>query len=122
MLIQWILKKKMFAYEPPVFEGEKPSKDKVKQSFIYFGNKFMEEMQGLSSQMRALQSNFNQQAQEMAMFNLLVCKMKVEDLLFIKFSITEPQVRYLLIEYQLHNDYEVREVQAKIASFEEMMG
>lgn len=115
--------KKFFEFEKPSFEGEKPDKTKAKEAFLFFGNKFMEEMQGLSSQFRQMQSSFNnQQAQEMAMFNLLVAKMKVEDLLYMKFNLTENQIRFLLHDYNLLNDYEIQAMHQKIASFEDMMG
>lgn len=117
------MEKKFFEIDQPIFDQTKPSKEEAKEAFLFFGNKFMEEMQGLSSQFRALQGNFqNGQAQEMAMFNLLVSKMKVEDLVYLKYKLSENQIRFLLNEYDLLKDYDIQAMHSKIASFEEMMG
>lgn len=120
------MEKKFFEFEKPTFENNIiPSKEKSKEAFIYFGNKFMEEMQGLQAQFRQLQMNYmsnSQEAQQMAMFGLIVSKMKVEDLFFMKYSLSENQIRYLLNHHNLSTDYEIQAIQQRIASFEEMMG
>lgn len=116
------MEKKFFEFDVPKFDKEKPSKERCKEAFLFFGNKFLEEMQGLSNQARSMQFSMSQEAQQAMMFNLLICKMKVEDMLFIKYQITENQVRYLLNEYGMLKDYEIQQMHAKIASFEEMMG
>lgn len=116
------LEKKFFEFNAPKFEKEKPSKDKTKEAFIFFGNKFIEEMQGLSNQARSMQFAMSQEAQQAMMFNLLVCKMKVEDMIYIKYNLTEHQIRFMLNEHGLMNDWEIQQMHSKIASFEEMMG
>ena len=117
------MEKKFFEFEKPEFSNGKPDKIKTKEAFLFFGNKFMEEMQGLSSQFKNFQTSFsNPQAQEMAMFNLLVSKLKVEDLVYLKYQITENQIRFLLNDYDLLKDVDIQAMHTKIASFEEMMG
>jgi len=120
-----IMEKKYFEFDKPTFEeGKKPDAVVAKEAFLFYGNKFIEEMQGLSAQFRHLQSQMmnQQQAQEMAMFSLLTSKMKVEDLLQTKYNLSETQIRYLLVEYNLMTDRDVQIVNQKIMSFEEMMG
>jgi hypothetical protein len=108
-------------------DGEKPDKNKAKEGFLYYGNKFMEEMQGLTSQLRVMQQNmsFNPQdqqaAQEMAMFSLMTAKMKCEDMLYNKFSLSENQIKFLIKDYDLMYDPDVMAVQEKISTFEKSM-
>ena len=116
------VEKKFFEFETPKFEKEKPSKEKSKEIYIYYANKFLEEMMEFGNQMKSMgMNNYNPQMQQMAMFNMVSSKMKVEDMTFIKYHITEQQIRFLLNEYDLLNDRDVIQLQQKLASFEEMM-
>lgn len=116
------LEKKFFEFEKPDFEGGMPDKDKVKTAFKYFANKFIEEMQGMSAQFKSMSYSPNPEVQQMLMFNLFINKLKVEDMLFIKYDLTEQKVRYLLNHYNLSTDPEIMQLHSRIGAFEEMLG
>ncbi len=116
------MEKKFFEFEQPKFEHEKPNKEIAKEAFLFYGKKLMEEMQGLSSQSRNFQFLQSPEGQQEMMFNLLVGKMKVEDLLYIKYKLSENHVRYLLQDYNLLSDPEIQAVYARIGQLEQMMG
>ncbi len=48
-------------------------------------------------------------------------KIKVDDLLYLKFGMTENQIRYLIFEYSLMDDKEVKSINDKICKYEEML-
>lgn len=79
-------------------------------------------MQGMSNKMRMLQMRQDPMMEQMLMVSLMIEKTKVEDLLYIKYGISENQIKSLLEDYELLNDYEIMNVYQKIASFENMMG
>lgn len=106
----------------PIDPNNKPSKEKTKEAFIFFGNKLFEQMQGMSNKMRMLQMRQDPMMEQMLMVSLMIEKTKVEDLLYIKYGISENQIKALLEDYDLLNDYEIMNVYQKIASFENMMG
>lgn len=117
------MEKKMLELEKTEFTEGKPNKEKSKEAFLYYGNKFLVEIQNLTAQFKNMPGGmYNPQAQEMAMLSLLVGKMKVEDFLYIKYKLNEAQIRKLLVEYELHEDRDVKNLQAKMAAFEQMMG
>jgi|JI9StandDraft_1071089.scaffolds.fasta_scaffold221127_1 hypothetical protein len=106
----------------PIDPNNRPNKEKTKEAFIFFGNKLFEQMQGMTNKMRMLQSRQDPMMEQMLMVSLMIEKTKVEDLLYIKYNISENQIKSLLEEHDLLNDYEVMNVYQKIASFENMMG
>ena len=116
------MEKKFFQFEKPKFIKEKPGKTESKEAFIYYGNKLVEEMQGLANQARSMQYMQSPEAQQAMMFNFLTSKMKVEDMLYIKYSLSEQQIRFLLIDHDLHSDYQIQQMHSRIAAMEEMMG
>lgn len=112
---------KVFQYEKPNFENNIiPDKSVVKEAFIYYSNKFIEDMK----EFRTMISQFygDPAQQEMAFSRLLIVKLKVDDELFLKFNLTEHQIRYLLYEYNLLDDPEIRQMQNKLGKFEELLG
>lgn len=116
------VEKKFFEFETPKFDSEKPDKAKSKEIFTFYTNKYLEEMNELSNQMKNMGMNYNPQMQQMAMFSMISIKMKVEDLTYIKYKITEQQIRYLLNYYNLLEDSDVKQLQNKLTSFEGLMG
>ena len=114
------MEKKYFQFDIPKFKS-KPSRDTTKEAFIYFGNKFLLEVQSMSSQFSSM-GGMGPQAQEMMMFNIMVAKTKVEDYVYIKYEITENELRYLLNDHNLLHDPDVIAVHQKIATFENMLG
>ncbi len=114
------MEKKFFEFEQPKFDN-KPDKEAAKKAYLYFGNNMIKEMQsfGQNANMSYMSSP---EAQQEMMIGLLVKKMKVEDFVYLKFKLTETQIRYLLHEYNLLNEPEVMQMHSKLAAFEEMMG
>lgn len=120
---QQVMEKKMLELEKCEFTNGKPNKEKAKEAFMYYGNKFLSEIQTLTSQFKNLPGGmYSPQAQEMAMMSLLVGKMKVEDFLHIKYKLSEAQLRKLLAEYNLQEDRDIMAIQHKMAAFDQMMG
>lgn len=112
------VEKKIFIYNKPSFnENYIPERMKVKEGFIFFGNKFIDEMTIFNNQL----SKMNEISHDLTIFKMLVIKIKVDDLLYLKFGMTENQIRYLIFEYSLMDDKEVKSINDKICKYEEML-
>ncbi len=102
-------------YEHATFDV-KPDRDTVKRAYIFYGRKFKDEMTNLQKIMpptRGQEPDMEQQ--QFMFFKLLMIKFKVDDLLYIKYKYTESQIKYLLFEYNLIEDPEVREINDQLA-------
>lgn len=106
--------------DKPQFEGTIPSKEKVKEIFTYYGNNMLFRMR--DSQMAMNQGSMDPNQQQYIFFKILMSKMKVDDELFVKYRLTENQLKYLFYEYKLENDSEVKSLYDKCNRFSEMMG
>jgi hypothetical protein len=113
------LERKAFKYEKPSFEGDLPSKSKVKEIFKYYGNQLASKMKEFHQRMNQFQADPNMQ--EFLIFRILILKVQIDDELYMKYKYTETQIRYLLYEYDLIDDPEIKEVNEKIAKFEEFL-
>ena len=112
------VEKKMFHYNKPTFyDSHIPDKSKVKEAFIFFGNLFVDEMLAFNSQI----SKLKEISHDLTLFKMLVVKMKVDDILYEKFKLTENQIRYLIFEYSLLEDKEVKVINERISKYEEML-
>ncbi len=113
------LEKKLYAHEKPDYDDSILGDDKykIKEAFVYFGNKFMQEMKSFYNSM----TNVNQSQQEYIMLRLMILKLRVDDDLFFKFKVNEIQLRYLLYKNELYDDLEVKAVHDKISKFDEMI-
>jgi hypothetical protein len=115
------MEKKIYDYEKPSFEDcPVPDKNQVKEAFMYYGKKFSEEMKDFHKEMSKSQMDPNNQ--EYIIFRLLVVKMKIDDELYFKYKYIEAQIRYLLYEYNLLDDPEVKRVHNNINQFDDMFG
>jgi hypothetical protein len=113
------LERKSFSYEKPVFEGEFPNRAKVKEMFKYYGNELSMKMREFHQTMNRFQGDPNMQ--EFLIFGILVLKVRIDDELYIKYKYTEAQIRFLLYEYDLIDDPEIKEVNERISRFEDFM-
>lgn len=115
------IEKKTYELEKPVFIGPTPDKARVKEIFMYYGNQ-------VCSQMRELQMNMNSNVnmdpsqQEYLIFRILILKQRLEDEMYVKYKISENQVKYLLYHYNLHEDPDVKNVIMKMSRYDEVMG
>jgi hypothetical protein len=113
------IEKKVYEYEKPSFEGTTiPEKAKVKEAFCYYGKKFTEEMKEFHNMMN--QNQVDPSQQDYVIFRLLVLKMRVDDELYFKYKYIESQIRYLLYEYNLFEDPDVRRVHESITRLDDM--
>ena len=105
------------------FESVVPDKKTTKEAFIFFGNKYIEEVGAFNAKFSTFENNHHhldsENKRKVLTFKLLVIKQKAEDFLFMKYGITEEQVRYLLNEYCIIDDKEIKSVNSKILSYEE---
>lgn len=112
------VEKKIFLYHKPTFVNiPVPNKNKTKEAFIFFGNKFVDEMSSFNLEM----SKLNEISNDLTIFKMLMLKMKIDDSLYNKFGLTENQVRYLIFEYSLLEDKEIKVINDKICKYEEML-
>jgi hypothetical protein len=113
------LERRAFKYEKPTFTGELPSKELVKTMFKYYGNQLATKMREFHQRMNQYQADPNMQ--EFLIFRILILKIQIDDELYMKYKYTETQIRYLLYEYDLIDDPEVKEVNEKISRFEDFL-
>jgi hypothetical protein len=102
------LERMVFRYEKPTFSGELPSKSLVKEMFKDYGNQLATRMREFHQRMA------DPSMQELGIFSILKLKVQIDDELYIKYKYTETQIRFLLYEYDLIDDPEVKEVNEKI--------
>lgn len=98
-----------------------PEKKLTKEAFAYYGKKFEEEMKEFQKMM-SQQTAYNPNQDQYFFFRLLMIKMKVDDLLYLKYKYTEPQIKYMLFEYNLFEDPEVKRINEKLMRFDNMFG
>jgi hypothetical protein len=113
-----------YKFNHPTFEeNAPPDKNTVKDAFKFFANKFIEEIEYFHkiSESGELMNNLEKvknlnQIENSLIFDLLTLKLKIDDELYLKFGYTEDQIRYLLFEYQLYEDPEVKKLYEAINS------
>jgi hypothetical protein len=113
------LERKAFKYEKPTFTGEPPSSGLVKEMFKHYGNQLASRMREFHQRMNQYQADPSMQ--DFLIFRILSLKVQIDDELYMKYKYTETQIRYLLYEYNLIDDPEIKEVNEKISRFEEFM-
>ncbi len=107
-------------YEKPNFDQQLPPEKKVvKDAYIYYGSKFKDEMKEFQ-RILSQQTQYDPQQDQYFFFKLLVMKMKVDDELYLKFKYTEPQIKYMLYEYNLLEDTEIKKVNEQLMRFDQM--
>jgi hypothetical protein len=113
------IEQKAFKYDKPTFYGTIPDKQKIKEIYIDYGNllsKYMNEFHTSMDKMK-----LNELKQDYLIFRILVLKLKAEDEIYLKYKITENQIKYLLHEYHLLEDSHVKLVNEKISRFDEVV-
>lgn len=112
------VEKKIFIYHKPYFtDNIIPDRETVKEAFIFFGNKFIDEMSNFNTEcLKTEEKN-----QDVIIFKMLVIKLKIDDCLYLKFKMNENQIRYLIFEYSLLEDKEVKTLNDKISKYEEVL-
>jgi hypothetical protein len=113
------LERKSFEYDKPVFDGPLPDKLKVKEVFKIYGNEISTRMREFHQQMSRYQSDPNMQ--QYLIFTILILKIRIDDEMYMKYHLTETQLRYLLYHFDLMNDPEIKQVNEKISRFEDFM-
>lgn len=113
------LEKKLYQCDKPDYDDSvlKDDKYKIKEAFVYFGNRFIQEMKGFYQ----IMSTVNQNEQEYIMLRLMILKLRVDDDLYFKYKVNEIQLRFLLYKNELYDDPEVKSVHEKISKFDDMI-
>ena len=99
------IEEKMMKKKKPNFDNGKPNKEIIKEAFMFYGNRCVEEMLKYKDLLSNSRDCFEQ---ERIMMKLMITKMIIDDALFLKYQISENQVRYLINEYNLKEDEEVK--------------
>lgn len=110
----------------PTFNGDIPDKNKTKEAFLYFSNLFVDEISKIKSKKNTIYTNsiksYNDLNDEIKrnheVEEILITKIKIDDLLYIKHGLTESQVRYLVHDYNLIEDKEVNQANESLITFE----
>jgi hypothetical protein len=113
------LERQAFEFDKPNFEVELPSKVKVKEIFKFYGNQLAIKMKEFHQMMNQFQGD--PRMQELFIFRILILKVQIDDELYMKYKYTETQIRYLLYKYNLIDDPEIKEVNERLARFEDFI-
>lgn len=113
------VEKKIYHFHRPQFESTIPNKSKTKEAFIFFGNKFIHDMSKFNTQIVKTREDISDL--DSTIKKMLVLKMRVDDSLYLKFNMTENQLRYLVQEYSLMDDPEVKSVNEQICKYDEVL-
>lgn len=114
------MEKELMKYDIPVFEGEKPSPDTVKEAFKYFGKKLEEGMQEV--QKIAASGKMQNEMDQYLFMKILISKTQTDDHVYLRYQMTEQQIKYLLHEYKLIDDPEIKAIYQRLSRIESMMG
>ncbi len=90
-------------------------KETSKKAFVYYGDRFLTEMTGFYNEIFQLKQPPNENE---VMFTLAVIKTKCDDELYRFYGINEIQMRFLLYEYDVNDDPEVKEMHLKLKKYE----
>jgi len=117
------LEKLTHKYDKQSFIGKQiPDKATSKEAFLFLGKKFQTEMREFQVTMSRIQNQNNPEQEQYMFFKMLMIKMKVDDIVYNKYKYTEQEIKYMLHEYNMFDDPEVRQVNLSMASFDQMFG
>ena len=112
------MEEKLSSYSIPKFGDQRVFNNKfVIDAFVFYANRYIEHMkitQGLPKS-----TNTEDQKQEL-IYNLMIGKYKADDELFLKYHITEHQLKYLLFENKLHSEKQIQDLLFTISEYEQM--
>lgn len=113
------IEKKLHEHEQQEYDNSvlKDDKNKVKEAFLYFTNRFLLEMK----KFYAMMSHINQSDQEYLMLRLMILKLRVDDDLYFNYKVNEMQIRYLIHKFNLYSDIDIKQAQEKLAKFDDMI-
>lgn len=118
---QYELESIAYKVNPPSFEeNSPPDKSTVKQAYKFYAMRYIEEMELFYEKESKYYKDIIplneksgisiQSIENELFFKLLIIKLKIDDELYLKFKYREEQIRYLLYEYQLFDDNDVRKL------------
>jgi hypothetical protein len=95
---------------------------KVKEIYKSYGDIFIKEMHKLNALMRNDNSQKNDpQFEQLLMFKMMATKLKVEDLVYIKYSVTEADIKSLLVHHNLLNDPDIMAVNNQLMQMHQQL-
>jgi len=111
------LEQKLYKCEEMEYDNSILKNDKkvIIKAFVYFGEKFIEEMKQFIKESKSIRD------QDLLMMMLMVLKLKVDDHVYFNYKVNEIQLLYLLFKYDLYNEREVKDILNKISKFDEMV-
>lgn len=116
------LEKQILLMEKPDFPNGIPTKEVVKEAYLFFGSKFSTNMETIRKETMNPMLNYDKGLQEAMMINFIVMKLKIDDELFLRFNYNELQIRSLLYEYNLFNDPDIQQIHKKIVECDAKFG
>ena len=114
------IEQQMLAVEKPEFNDSKPSKEEAKIAFLFYGNKCVTEMHKFQGLMN--NAGGDQYQQEYMLYQLMIMKFRIDDELHRTYKVGENQLRYLLYEYDLYSDPQIKKLVTNMAKLEYFMG
>ena len=83
--------------------------NKTKEAYIYYLKTFIENEKKIEEQKENI--NDNEESNNLFMFQFMSLKIKMDDLLYIKYNILDEHIKLLVNKYNLFNDNEINQLQ-----------
>ena len=111
------MEEKLTLYSMPKFEDKNLlNKKLILDAFIYYANRYIDQIKEFQNLPK--EENSEDQKQKI-LYNFMIIKYKADDELYLKYHLTEHQLKYLLFEYKLHKDKQIEEMLIQISQNEE---
>lgn len=115
------LEERLSRYNSKLLYQSKYEEDLIRNAFIFYGNKCLEQIKNCEAILKDASSNSRNK--EFFHDYYMIQKFKAEDELFLKFTISEVSLKYFLFKYKLNtSDKEISDLLNQIASKEEKFG
>jgi hypothetical protein len=113
------VEKKIFEYDKPTFTGITPDRQTTKDIFLFYGESLNRE---ISEFYKTLGQISDPNQHEFMILKVLITKLRIEDELYLKYKLNEYQLKYLIYEYNLTEDPDIRRLSEQVNRFSDMMG
>lgn len=117
------IESKSYNYYKPVFTDTSiPDRQKTKEAYIFFGHKFTNEIMSFQHELTDLEKEIKDKGEDFISKKFIALKLKLDDILLEAYGVTESQLRYLIFEYNLLEDKEVKATHDNILNYDKYYG
>lgn len=114
---------KSYSHFKPVFsDSEIPDRQKAKEAYIFYGHKFTNEIIVFQQSITDLEKEIKNKGEDFIAKKFIALKLKLDDVLLEAYGVTESQLRYLIFEYNLLEDKEVKATHDNILNYDKFYG